>query len=78
MFPFVNSDRLRYERRVKEVKDRIAEVNLKRSLQQSTAAKELNALEEEWYATTVKCIQIDGAVQALEEELAAFKDAAKE
>lgn len=47
----------------------IARVNLKRSLQQSTAAKELDKLEREWYDTAVKCVAIDGAAKGLEQQL---------
>ena len=63
----------RYERALKGVQASIADVNLKRSLQQGTAAKQLAELEEEWYAVSVKCVAIDGAVKGLDEQLAAIK-----
>jgi hypothetical protein len=42
-------------------------------VEQGTASKQLAQLEEEWYAVSVKCVSIDGAVQGLEEQIAAIK-----
>ena len=42
----------------------------------ATAAKELDKLEAEWYATSIKCVAIDGAVQGLEQQLEEIRAAA--
>jgi hypothetical protein len=42
-------------------------------LQQAAAGRKLGKLETEWYATTAKCIAIDGVVMDLEARADAIK-----
>ena len=59
-----------YEEELARVRTEVNEVNVMRKLQQESAAKEISALEREWYATTRKCAAIEGAIADLEAELA--------
>lgn len=59
-----------YEEELARVRTEVNELNVMRKLQQESAAKEISALEREWYATTRKCAAIEGAIADLEAELA--------
>jgi hypothetical protein len=55
------------------VRAETALINTERSLQQAAAGRKLGKLETEWYATTAKCIAIDGVVMDLEARADAIK-----
>ena len=59
-----------YEEALARARTEVNEVNVMRKLQQESAAKEIAALEREWYATTRKCAAIEGAIVDLEGQLA--------
>lgn len=59
-----------YARELEKLKGEVNALNAKRKLQQEAARNEFGALEREWYATTVKCAAIEGAVADLEARLA--------
>lgn len=62
-----------YETRLAAVRAETALINTERSLQQAAAGHKLDKLETEWYATTAKCIAIDGVVMDLEARADAIK-----
>ena len=62
-----------YENEVERARTSVNTLNVTRKLQQEAAAKEFGALEQEWYATTAKCVAIESAILDLEAKLDAAK-----
>ena len=63
---------LLYNRDVKALHHNVAQLNMKRKLQQTAAHREITKLETEWFEVCAKCIEIDAATQVLELRLAAL------
>jgi len=67
-----------YEILMKEKKNETDTLNRKRKQEQVGAGEKLQALEEQLYGSLSKNFQIESACQALEQEIAALKERAKE